>query len=324
MKESPKKKNTNKVLNILVTGSGGPAGVVTHRLLARERGIRVFGTDIDPLSSGQFFAHEFKTMAPVSEPTAYQRSLRRLIRTWDINVLIPTVHEELPLIHDAVRGLSISYVLSPQDTLHLGDNKQKFFEWADQYVPEYVPHWHLASEKPTFKDDVVFIKPVQGRGGRGCRKVTRKEVEFFRKHDPEEAKRTLVCEYLPGTEWTVDVYMREDGTPAYIIPRERIGLAGGISIKGKTVKHKEVIARTKKLLEHLPVRGPIFVQWKADKNGVPKLVEMNPRLSGGTLITVASGANPIRAILDEVRGKTTPSVDWQEVTVVGWLDYKPL
>ena len=104
----------------------------------------------------------------------------------------------------------------------------------------------------------------------------------------------------------------------------RIGLAGGISIKGRTVKEKEVIKRTEKLVEHLPVRGPIFVQWKADKKGIPKLVEMNPRLSGGTLITVAAGGNPIRAILDEVRGKTTPVIDWPEVTVVGWLNSEKL
>lgn len=324
MKKLPKKTNVKKTLNVLVTGSGGPAGIIAHRLLVRERGVHVFGTDMDPLASGQFFADAFATMAPVADPGAYRRSLRKLIRTWDIDVVIPTVHEELPLVHDALRGLAVSYVLSPQDTLHLGDNKQKFFEWAEQHVPECVPKWYLVSGRPTFKADEVFIKPVQGRGGRGCRKVTQREVAFMRKHSPEEAKRTLVCEYLPGTEWTVDVYMRKDNTPAYIIPRERIGLAGGISIKGRTVKHTEVIERTKKLLEHLSVRGPIFVQWKADKNGEPKLVEMNPRLSGGTLITVAAGGNPIRALLDEVRGNTTPSVDWQEVTVVGWLDYKPL
>jgi carbamoyl-phosphate synthase large subunit len=146
----------------------------------------------------------------------------------------------------------------------------------------------------------------------------------MRTHNPEEAQRSIVSEFLPGIEWTVDVYVREDGVPVYIVPRERLGLAGGISIKGRTVKNFEVIKRTEMLLKKLPVRGPACIQWKADKNGTPKLVEVNPRLAGGTLITVASGANPIRAILDEVRGKTTPSVDWQEVTVVGWLDYKTL
>lgn len=323
MKKLHSKKN-HKKLNVLVTGAGGPAGIIALRLLAREKDVVAYGADIDPLSSGQLFAHAFATMKPVSQPDGYRKSLRALIKKWNIDLVIPTVHEELPLIHEALKGTGVSYVLSSQDTLRLGDDKQKFFEWADRHVPEYVPTWHLASDTPTINDDIVFIKPVHGRGGRGCRKVTRKEIEFLRKHNPEEARTTLVCEYLPGTEWTVDVYMRADGTPAYIIPRERIGLAGGISIKGKTVKHKEVIARTKKFLEYLPVRGPIFVQWKADKNGVPKLVEMNPRLSGGTLITVAAGGNPIRAMLNEARGKTTPRVDWQEVTVVGWLDYKTL
>ena len=56
------------------------------------------------------------------------------------------MHEELPFVHAALAGTNVKYVLSPQETLLLGDDKQRFFEWANTEVTEFVAEWQLASE----------------------------------------------------------------------------------------------------------------------------------------------------------------------------------
>jgi carbamoyl-phosphate synthase large subunit len=68
----------------------------------------------------------------------------------------------------------------------------------------------------------------------------------------------------------------------------------------------------------------VCIQLRADASGVPRLIEINPRLSGGLPITVAAGANPIDLILREVSGETLVPVSWNEVTVVGHFEYKQL
>ena len=45
-------------------------------------------------------------------------------------------------------------------------------------------------------------------------------------------------------------------------------------------------------------RGPLCVQMKEDKDGVPKLTEINPRFGGGYPFTHLAGCNYIKAVID--------------------------
>jgi carbamoyl-phosphate synthase large subunit len=176
-----------------------------------------------------------------------------------------------------------------------------------------------------WESDHYFVKPREGRGSRGCRVVTKKELhEFIDSLDEKARREWIVMEVLPGKEWTVDVYVRKDGVPLYIVPRERLEVVAGISRKGKTVKHDALIAQTQKLLSMLPFRGPVCIQWKADSEGNPKLLEVNARMSGGIMITVLSGANPMELLALELEGKSPSLIDWEERTVVGYTTYQLL
>jgi carbamoyl-phosphate synthase large subunit len=134
----------------------------------------------------------------------------------------------------------------------------------------------------------------------------------------------VVMDRLRGVEWTVDVYVAQDGSFPMIVPRERLGLSGGISLKGKTVKQSAIIEASRMLLRDLPCRGPICIQWMADAKGNPKLVEVNPRLSGGVMITAAAGADPMACLVTELENGFVPPVDWREVTVIRYFDERVL
>lgn len=315
----------NEKLNILVTGVGGPAGINACRLLKEESDVHVVGCDIDEYATGRFFVDEF-LIAPRADATdAYEAWLRNTISAHKIDILIPTVHEELPVLRAFSDELPCSVAISPMETLRIGDDKKLMYEWMDEHMPEHVAKWTTLTQwTPGWsKENIQFIKPRKGRGARGCRAATPAEIAFLRSQT-KETDGVLVMESLPGTEWTVDAYVGKGGEIVYTMVRERMGLAGGISIKGKTVKNEAIIDATRTMLDALSCRGPVLIQWKADATGNPKLVEVNPRLSGGLMISKAAGVNPISNIIREHRGEQLAPQDWKEVTVLGYLDYKTL
>lgn len=315
----------DKKLNILVTGVGGPAGINSSRLLQDETGVHVIGCDIDEYSTGRFFVDEFLICPRVSDAAAYEAWIREIVSEHAIDILIPTVHEELPVLRAFSDELSCTVAISPMETLLIGDDKKLMYEWMDAHMPEHVAKWTTLKDwTPEWSgEDEQFIKPRQGRGGRGCRVATPAEISFLKDQD-EALDSTLIMSSLPGTEWTVDAYVGQDGRIVYTMVRERMGLAGGISIKGRTAKNQAVIDATREMLGKLSCRGPALIQWKADQDGVPKLVEINPRFSGGLMISRAAGVNPISNIIREHKGETLTEQDWREVTVLGYLDYKVL
>lgn len=108
----------------------------------------------------------------------------------------------------------------------------------------------------------------------------------------------------------------------FIVLRERLQLSGGICSKGRTVRYTDLIEATQRVLEALPCRGPVCIQWKADANGQFKYLEMNPRLSGAVMITAAASADPMACLVKELRHEAVPLIEWKEVTVIRYFDEK--
>jgi carbamoyl-phosphate synthase large subunit len=88
----------------------------------------------------------------------------------------------------------------------------------------------------------------------------------------------------------VDVLCDFGGNVISIVPRERLVIRAGVSDKGITRKHEEVMAFAKEVAERLQIVGPANIQCKWDGEQV-RLIEVNPRFSGGIPLTIASGAN---------------------------------
>lgn len=312
-------------IKILVTGVGGPAGINITRLLRQRDDVFVVGCDVDATASGQLFVDEFVISPYVRHEAAYKTWMQEIVSTHGFHIVIPTVHEELPLLATFASELSALVPLSGLATLALGADKFAAYEWMSAHLPQYASRFISLKDWTSAwsADESLFIKPRAGRGARGCKVVTHAELTFLQSND-EHPEDIVVMELLPGTEWTVDVYIGIDGQIVYLIPRERSALAGGISIKGKTVRHEAVTLATKAFISQLDMRGPVCIQWKADISGRPKFVEINPRLSGGLMISMAGGVNPVTALIEEYQGQTPVEQVWEEVTSVGYLEYQIL
>lgn len=177
-------KTVKRKINILVTGVGGPAGVNMTRLLMKEKKyFNIFGLDINSHSSGQFFSHQFFIGERVSDEKKYLNFTADFIKKNKIDVLVPTVAEELVLMESLgkllkKRKINCEIIVSDNDCLELCDHKDKLYKWMDGNFPEYMGKWARLDKKVSWKSSDYFIKPVKGRGSRGCRAVGSKELDF--------------------------------------------------------------------------------------------------------------------------------------------------
>ncbi|MCC7297196.1 MAG: ATP-grasp domain-containing protein, partial [Bacteroidia bacterium] len=100
----------------------------------------------------------------------------------------------------------------------------------------------------------------------------------------------MVCEYLPGAEYSVDMLVNRGDTLAHTI-RQREKTVSGISVQGTFVADKEISKICRLLASNLDLHGPIGMQFKRDEKGVAKILEINPRLQGAVSTAIFAGIN---------------------------------
>ncbi len=308
--------------HILVTAAGGSAGLSALRFLAEHEGVRVHGTDINDASEGQHFAHEFQLMAPFRDREAYARDLHALIAQWEIDIVIPTLDEEMEVIQDVLARVDVHILASSKETLQIVMDKKQFYDWVAANMPEYGARYTTLDKEPAWDASEYFLKPIRGRGSNGCMLAQKEDLLRVRSESahPEDM---LVMEVLLGREWTVDAYVTASGVVRYVVPRERLVVESGVSKRGRTEKHEKIMHATKTLISQLSFYGPICVQFKEDEHGNPKLLEVNARMSGGSPITHAAGADPMRCFIEELAGGEPYIVEWEEITADNYQQKLP-
>lgn len=166
----------------------------------------------------------------------------------------------------------------------------------------------------------VCIKPVVGIYGQGFWRF-KADVEPFRclenpdarevdfdtylslyKASPER-KSMLVMPYLPGSECSVDMVC-EAGQPVAFVGRRKQGVHQTFE------RESAAVELALKAAAHFKCDGLVNVQTRDDHNGVPHLLEINPRYSGGIGYTRATGINLAGIFAVRRLGLPEPAGQW--------------
>jgi hypothetical protein len=174
-----------------------------------------------------------------------------------------------------------------------------------------LPEYYIVSNLNEFKESYetlkskglkVCFKPVIGEGANGFRVV--KEdidsiVDLLNKgltHNlpyshaceilgqQDSFPPLMVMEYLDGPEYSIDCLADDENLYA-AIPRKK-----GKGRVRELENNPELMAIAEKIHETYRIPFIFNIQVKY-QNGVPKLLELNPRMSGGLHITCLSGVN---------------------------------
>lgn len=298
-----------KPINVLITAASRRVALIrTFREALRNSGNRgrIIACDVDPLSAGLSFCDSYE-LVPLSSAPNYIKSIKKLCKKENISLLISTIDEEIPLFgrHKSMfEKIGVKIPGVNEDVANICNDKYKtylFFKKHGLPIAEtYLPK-EIKRIKPRFP---LFIKPRMGRGAVGAFPVkNRKELDFFLEYVPNPVIQT----FLPGKEYTIDVLCDFDGKVVSVVPRQRLVIRSGVSDRGRTHKNKRMIELAKKVATKLGIIGPANLQCKVYKNKTT-FFEVNPRFSGAIQLTIKSGADFPKMILQMLNNEIDPCI----------------
>ncbi len=278
-------------VNVLITAASRRVGLVRAFRRAVERCGKghVITTDINSLSPALYFGDR-NHIVPLTTTPNYIPIIESICDVEDIHLIIPTIDDELPIFGGArsrFERQGVWIAASGEDTANICNDKIQTYEFAMQNGIAAPRTWTREEVDVAKLSYPVVVKP---RSGRGSIQVftanNERELRFFIDYVPD----AIVQEYVPGTEFTVDVCSDFNGNVLSVVPRERVVIRAGVSDKGITRNNKHVIDFALRIAESLHIVGAANIQCKWDGAGV-SLIEVNPRFSGGIPLTVAAGAD---------------------------------
>ena len=301
--------------NILIPGAGGAAGIgaINSLRMCKFKG-NIVSTDVDVLSAGLYLADKGYVVPFANDPSFFQEALK-IIENERVNIILPTSGFDIvPYSKNkkVLENKGVIPVISDSEVIETCLNKEEFYyKLKDKFDLPYTT---------TNPSKIVFpciAKPIFGKGSKNV----------FICHDENELSRILskyndmiIQEYLPGKEYTIDVLSDLDGSALLAIPRERIEVKAGISFKGKIILDKQIQSECLSIAEYLGIKGPSCMQMKCDREGVSKLIEVNPRMGGGTIMTTYAGANFPELLIKIVDDERIEIPTIKEITMVRYYE----
>jgi carbamoyl-phosphate synthase large subunit len=307
-----------KEVNVLISGAGGSTAVGAIKSLRMAKlDVKITAVDSNPLSAGFHLADNYYVVSPALDKM-FMGEIRKIIEKEKIDLIMPTSgFDILPLsLHrDILSEMGVVCYFSDYPVVKVCDSKYKFYTKIEGKFPlaAFSLHHNVGQDYP------VIVKPIYGKGSRDTY-ICRSEATVI--HIMGRHENMLVCEYLPGKEYTIDVLSDLHGRPLCAVPRERIETKAGISSKGKVLKDKKMENLCKSLAKYLGLKGPSCMQMKEDKDGVLKFIEVNPRMGGGTIMTALSGVNIPHLILKLYNEETISEEDltYEDKTILRYYE----
>lgn len=145
--------------------------------------------------------------------------------------------------------------------------------------------------------DSVFIKPRQGQGAVGAKLIEHQS------DIPDNINDYVICEYLPGEEYTVDCFTDCAGVIRFISPRSRRRVMAGVSVSGTTERlTPEIQYIAEQINNRLKFNGLWWFQIKRSKTYQWKLLEISTRCPGTLGLTRAKGVNlPLLSVYNALK-----------------------
>jgi carbamoyl-phosphate synthase large subunit len=289
-------------LNVLITAGSRRVPLLRafQRAVQATGGGSVSVADVNPLSP-TVYAADRSFPVPLSDAPTYLDVIAEICRAASITLIIPTIDDELTRFAESrerFAALGVRVVVSPAETTTVCNDKhltsRALHRAGIATVPTYLP-----DELPLDPVFPLFIKPRFGRGSVGAFPVRcERELAFFLDYvaDP------VVQPFLDGPEFTIDVLCDFAGEPLSVVPRERVVIRAGVVDRGRTVGDPRLIDLGLSCARALTFVGAVNIQCRI-VNGQPIVFEINPRFSGGIPLTIASGADFPRWLVDLARGR---------------------
>lgn len=295
------------MLNLLVTGGGGVGSESIYKQLNRKYNFYFADCAIENISDD--IPKEKKILIPNAKQLGFKRKLIEICKKYKIDLVIPTVDEELMLWKKISMELPINILLPDSNFVERNLDKLKSSIFLLNNSIDAPSTYSLIQSRPP---DKYIMKPRFGRGSRGIQIVsTDDEISAHLLLSKLTRDEFVIQEFIEGTEYTVTVVSDKNGNLKAIIPLE-IELKKGITVRAKTVADADIIKYCSNIqaLEKTP--GVFNVQLIKSKDGRIVAFEINPRTSTTLCVAIASGIDVFEIFMNSSSSSKDKLLSYKE------------
>jgi len=233
--------------------------------------------------------------------------LIEVIKKYKINIVLAFVDPAVEIASVLKNELQYVYIpVSKLDICKIMFNKREFANWMkSNSLP--IPQ--------TYSEDNIFypaiFKPIEGSASKGI--IIAKSKEDI--HEDIKAENYTIQKFVENSaEYTVDCFVSEKQNILSIVPRIRLETVGGEVIRSMTIYDKKMIEISRLLIEKAKLTGPINIQFIKDlSTNELYVMEVNPRLGGGVVLSIHAGANiPGMMINEYLNYPNAECLNWKQ------------
>ncbi|HBV76739.1 MULTISPECIES: ATP-grasp domain-containing protein [Vibrio] len=268
-------------MNILVIPSGTEVAHEIVRSLVGVKNINVYGANsVD--SYTEIDKENITIGIPYINDNNFIPSIIEICKLNNITHIFPA-HDDASLkLTKNQHQLNAKVVSSCYKTNEICRSKRKTYQLLKDIIR--VPMiYDFRSQDLEFP---LFSKPDTGQGSVGVKKIENiKDLDLVTDSD-------ILCEYLPGNEYTVDCVTDSFGELIFAGARLRRSTRNGIAVETELVDDNEqFFTFAYSINKKLNLRGAWFFQVKEDKNGDLCLLEVATRIAGSMITNRFVGIN---------------------------------
>lgn len=282
-----------KKYNILVFPYGSGIGQELYNALSYEKNINLIGCGNNVINPGKYMYNVIINDVPhYTQTIECINKLNQIIKQHSINFIFPAYDDIIVFLKKNEHKLNAKIITSPLETVILTRSKKLTYESFKEIIPVPITYNKLNCIYP------IFAKPNYGQGAIDSQIIQNsKELEIYE----QKVNDYILCELLPGKEYTIDCFTDRHGELLFANGRERVNRVAGLSVYTKHVNDSIFNWFAEKINQKLKFRGMWFFQLKYDKNNKLKLLEIAPRVSGAMGLHRNLGINlPLLAIYDQL------------------------
>jgi hypothetical protein len=279
---------------VLVFPAGTEIGLEIFHALEHCKEVTLFGAGQDISNPARLVYPAYHPIPAISEP-GWLEALIDLCRKLGIDYIFPAYDDVIVALSRVADQLPARVISSPAQACEITRSKSATYRFLAGKVR--VPQLYAAVDEVDRYP--VFVKPDCGQGSCGvARADDRQALEVAVRATPA----AIICEYLPGEEYTIDCFSDRERGVLFSGARRRRRTRNGISVNTQTESLPGVADLAQVIGQALELRGAWFFQLKRARDGQLTLLEVAPRVAGAMALHRVGGINfPLLSIFEEER-----------------------
>jgi carbamoyl-phosphate synthase large subunit len=293
--------------NILITNVGRRVTIVKafrNTLDQLEISGKIIGVDASNLAPAHYVADKSLLICKIAEDD-YIPTLLDLCAREEIKLVVSLLDTDLLKLaenREIFQAEGVFVLISSPEVVRLSRDKRltyNFFSEHNILTPRLLSY-EEALQKKSFP---LFIKPIDGSASNSALRIeNQRELEFFATYVPHP----MIMEYIPGTEYTIDIFIDLEAQVRALVPRKRLEVRAGEVSKSQIVLDKKILAAARQVAEALASKGAlgvINIQCIYTPDQEIKFIEVNPRFGGGNPLSIQAGYPFPQWVVEMAKGK---------------------